>query len=235
VTHHSGCLICGAPLAYQASEEVRSCAVCGKSAATNAWCVGGHFVCDACHGVSAVELIYETCRRATTTDPLRLAVELMRSPLLHLHGPEHHFLVPAVLLAAWATARGLSGPARDERLAEARRRAAAVKGGLCGLWGACGAGVGTGIFVSVALGATPLARREWRLANQMTAAALMRIAAHGGPRCCKRCTYLAIGEAVAFVAAHLETRLAPAAELRCEHHEANQECLKDECPYYSAK
>ncbi len=32
---------------------------------------------------------------------MALAIRLMRLPAVKMHGPEHHFLVPAVLLAAY--------------------------------------------------------------------------------------------------------------------------------------
>jgi len=179
-----------------------------------------------------MDLVTATCLGSTTRDPLRLAEQLMRSPLFHMHGPEHHFLVPAVLIAAYGSARGMQASERSELLQEARRRAEVVKGGFCGLWGACGAGVGTGIFVSLVTGATPLSTQPWKLANSMTSAALAHIAANGGPRCCKRCSFLAIMEAIAFVSAHLGTNLDLTPDLRCQFHTKNRECTHEACMFY---
>jgi hypothetical protein len=125
---NAGCLLCGADLVYDGYESKRCCAICGVSASSNARCKAGHFVCDRCHALGATELIYQICRTAKTTCPGELAERIMQSPVLHMHGPEHHFLVPAVLLAACATARGLGQSERDRMLDEARRRAEVVRG-----------------------------------------------------------------------------------------------------------
>ena len=78
-------------------------------------------------------------------------------------------------------------------------RGKAVPGGTCGFWGACGAGISAGMFVSILSGATPLTEESWGLSNQMTSKALEAISRTDGPRCCKRDSYLAILAAVDFV------------------------------------
>ena len=30
-----------------------------------------------------------------------MAIEIMKSPMINMHGPEHHFLVPAVLITSY--------------------------------------------------------------------------------------------------------------------------------------
>ncbi len=227
------CAICGAQLAYSVDKKTMACAICGASEASHACCTAGHYVCDACHAFGPSELVFSACLRAETTDPLALAVQLMKSPTVHMHGPEHHFLVPAVLIAAYTTARGMATDERERMLREARKRAEVVKGGFCGLWGACGAGIGTGIFVSVVTRATPLSGREWRLANAATSTALARIAEAGGPRCCKRCSFLAITEAVAFAKRELGVSLDGASDdLTCSFHAHNRECTREGCRFY---
>jgi hypothetical protein len=52
----------------------------------------------------------------------------MRHPVVELHGPEHHFLVPSALLAAFSNVRG-DGDRRAERVAEARHRSEPIGGG----------------------------------------------------------------------------------------------------------
>ena len=42
-------------------------------------------------------------------------------------------------------------------------RGKAVPGGACGFWGACGAGISTGMFISIISGATPLKNEPWGL------------------------------------------------------------------------
>ena len=43
-----------------------------------------------------------------------------------------------------------------EALLEMMNRGKAVPGGTCGFWGACGAGISTGMFISIISGATHL-------------------------------------------------------------------------------
>lgn len=228
--HHQGCLICGEPLAYRAAAAPVRCALCGAAGDSPVACGAGHFVCDACHAAPAWEVIERACLASPSTDPVALATGLMRHPGVKLHGPEHHFLVPAALLTALANARG-DAAAKPGLLAEARRRAGAVAGGFCGFQGACGAGVGVGIFASVATGATPLSREAWGLANGATARALTVIGGLGGPRCCKRTTWLALLAGVRFARERLGVRLAGRGPA-CGWAERNAECLDEACPFH---
>jgi hypothetical protein len=66
----------------------------------------------------------------------------------------------------------------------------------------------------------------------MTARALHSIAMHGGPRCCKRNTFLAIGAASLFVKEILDVEISIPEKILCSYHDLNRECLKKECPYY---
>ena len=112
-------------------------------------------------------------------------------------------------------------------------RASMVPGGACGTHGTCGAAVGTGIFVSLITGSTPLKKQEWSLANQMTARSLMTIARHGGPRCCKRNSWLAIRTAITFLLERLGVNLPVEGVVRCEFSDINRECLREECPFHT--
>ena len=80
-------------------------------------------------------------------------------PFCHMHGPEHHVMVGAALLTAYKNAGGdLDLP---KALQEMYSRGKAVPGGACGFWGACGAGISAGQFVSIATSSTPLAVEPW--------------------------------------------------------------------------
>jgi LSD1 subclass zinc finger protein len=231
--HRQGCVVCGVELDYLPGPKPVRCAVCGTVGESPVRCREGHFVCDACHAAPAADVIERACLASDATDPVVLATRLMRHPSVKLHGPEHHFLVPAVLVTAFCNARGQPG-AKAGLLAEARRRSAAVAGGFCGFQGACGAGVGVGIFASLATGATPLARESWGLANSATAGALTVIGRLGGPRCCKRTSWLALLSGIRLAREELGVRLdgrGPA----CEWSEANAECLEKACPFHPAR
>ena len=221
------CLICKAPLIYLEQDREMECAICGKRELSKTRCVNGHYVCDPCHR-RGLDSIISLCLTSDTRDPIALLRELMALPFCHMHGPEHHVMVGAALLTAYKNAGGEVDLALA--LPEMLRRGQSVPGGSCGFWGACGAGISTGMFVSIISKATPLSGEAWGLANQMTARALAAIGQIGGPRCCKRDSFLAVLAAVDFVREHfgveLERRPVP-----CTHAHLNAQCLGGRCPF----
>ncbi len=230
--HATGCLICGEELVYLEQAETQTCVYCGQEQVADARCILGHYVCDACHRAGANDLIERFCASTTLADPLEMAVVLMKHPTVHIHGPEHHFLVPAVLLAAYYNQQG-SGE-KAAKIRQARKRSETVAGGSCGFFGNCGAGVGTGIFISLITGATPLSKKEWQLSNRMTAECLLTIAEHGGPRCCKRDTYLALLAAKRFLHENFAIEIEMNETIVCQFFGMNRECLKQDCPFFPA-
>lgn len=234
VEHKSGCAVCGKELQYLKRAEELHCVFCNRVFSTQARCTDSHFVCDACHALSANDLIERFTIASDSTDPIAMALTLMKAAPVKMHGPEHHFLVPAVLLAAFYN---MTGPQAEKgtRIRKARQRAEHVPGGFCGFYGDCGAAVGTGIFLSVMTDATPLSHDEWRLANLVTADSLRTIALAGGPRCCKRNSFLALLEAIRFVKEHFQVAL-PSGDttLVCDFTHFNRECKKEDCRFYPA-
>ena len=226
----SGCIICGAEITYLQEETQLQCAFCREMKWADARCRNGHFVCDSCHAEGPNIWIEQQCLTSDVTDPVQLAIELMQHPCVAMHGPEHHFLVPAVLLTAYCNLQRQKDKKR-QKIQEARRRARNVVGGSCGFHGACGAAVGVGIFVSLVTEATPLSIEEWRLCNSATAEALARIAIQGGPRCCKRNSFIALESAADFSAAHLGQTL-PIGRASCEFFLLNRECRRLECIFF---
>ncbi len=229
----SGCLLCGEELIYLPQEEPMVCENCGKTVMGNVRCRAGHYVCDRCHAAPTYAEITQYCLASDSKDPLQLAQALFSLPHVKLHGPEHHYLVPAALLTAAANAG--SQIDLSAALQTARSRAQNVLGGFCGFYGACGAAIGCGIFVSVLLAATPLSKDEWGAANLATAAALTEIGACGGPRCCKRNCRLALTAAASFAKEALGIPLERStAAIYCQES-ANKECKQELCPYYSQR
>lgn len=226
----SGCIICGSDLNYREETSNFTCSVCSGTFRSNVQCAQGHFVCDNCHRADALEYIEQYCRNSSGKNPLQMAVEIMKNPKIKMHGPEHHFLVPAVLLTTYYNTTG-SRELLDKKLPIAKERAQKVPGGFCGNCGNCGAGVGTGIFMSIITETTPLSGETWKLANLMTAKSLEAIALHGGPRCCKRDVSQAIETAVDFVQKNLNVSMA-INPILCEFSEKNKECKKQDCKYY---
>ncbi len=229
----NGCLICGDELVYQDDLSV-TCSMCGRKFRAEVSCAQGHFVCDDCHAAPAEALIEKICLESVDFDPLQLAHRIMKQDAIKMHGPEHHFLVAACLLVSFAHNTG-----QTEHLSswmqKAKQRAKKLPGGFCGTHGNCGAGVGAGIFVSIISNASPLSGVEWQLSNLMTAKSLHSIAMSGGPRCCKRDTYLSIIEAVAFVHEHFKYEMPVKDTIICEFSHLNGQCKKLDCKFYSNK
>jgi len=229
--HRQGCMVCGSELVYGTEQRTFQCWYCGQEFTGTIYCPQGHAICDKCHRAGALEILEAIVRRTDATDPIRLAQEIMATPAFSMHGPEHHALVPAVLLAAL---RNLGVPVTDRQMATALARGSQLPGGICGNWGACGAALGAGIGLSVARGLHSLKREEWGQTNRDTGAILGRVAAYGGPRCCKRTTFTALRAAVEVLERDGAAKFpASAHELPvCQDFWRNKECLKLDCPYY---
>lgn len=224
------CLICSAPLEYLETETDMTCTLCGRSFPSRSRCVKGHYVCDECH-TRGIGAIFGLCLRETSRDPIAIMDRLMALPFCHMHGPEHHIMVGAALLTAYRNAGGQID--LEKSLREIRSRGSQVPGGACGFWGACGAGLSTGQFLSIVTGATPLATESFSLAHRMTARSLQAIGEVGGPRCCKRDSYLSILQAIDFVSEHLGVQMDRRIPL-CHHAARNAQCIGRRCPFSPA-
>ncbi len=222
------CLICKAPLEYLDIDEMMECELCNKKQNSKTRCVNGHFVCDECH-TSGMDEIISICFNSTSKNPLEIMEEMMSIPACHMHGPEHHTMVGSALLTAYKNAGGDIDV--KTALYEMQKRGKQVPGGACGFWGACGAGVSAGMYISIVLQATPLATESWGLSNQMTARALDAIGKHGGPRCCKRDSYLAIMEAIRFTCEKLGIKMEQD-DIICSRSHLNNQCLQEDCLFY---
>lgn len=221
------CLICKAPLEYLEQDEMMECAICHKQEPSKTRCTKGHYVCDECH-TKGVDAIIGICLAETSKNPIEIIRKLMAQPLCHMHGPEHHIMVGASLLAAYKNAGGEID--LDKAMQEMCSRGRSVPGGVCGFWGACGAGISAGMFVSIISKSTPLTNEPFGLSNMMTSKALEKIGAIGGPRCCKRDSYLSILAAIDFVKEHFGVEMEQT-EIVCVHSAQNNQCIGKRCPF----
>lgn len=231
-TEHNknNCLVCGGRLLYFDTPVSMECCMCGQQHETQGACEQGHFICNECHQKDGAAMITAICSTVTDRNPIRLAMRLMKEPSIHMHGPEHHVLVGAVLLACYANSGGKLS--RTKALQEMERRGKQVPGGACGFWGCCGAAVSAGIAMSILTEATPLKQEEWGLSNRMTAGALQAIGEIGGPRCCKRDSFTAIVQAVRFIRETLGVEMELPEEIQCGFSPLNEQCIQKRCPYH---
>ena len=224
------CLICVADLVYFQEAKEMTCVFCGKRELSHASCKDGHYVCDACHARKGIEAVMRECRTTKSRNPIEIMQKIMADPYIYMHGPEHHVMAGAALLAAYHNSGGEVD--LDWALAEMKERGGQVPGGVCGFWGCCGAVVSTGIYMSIITKATPLSGKSWGLSNRMTSRALNAIGEIGGPRCCKRDTFTAVKEAVQMTKEELGIEMELPEKIECGFHVENQQCLRGKCPYH---
>ncbi len=223
------CLICKAPLVYLETDEFMECAICHKKEARKTRCVNGHYVCNECH-MAGLDAILSLCLSSRSKDPVKMIQEMMQLPFCHMHGPEHHVMVGAALLTAYKNAGGEID--LEKALVEMMNRGKSVPGGACGFWGACGAGISSGMFVSIVSAATPLSEEPFALSHKMTAKSLAAIGEIGGPRCCKRDSFLSILSAIDFMAEHFGIQMEKP-EITCSFSAQNNQCIGKRCPFHA--
>ena len=224
----NNCGVCARPLEYITGSIFKICALCGKEEKTSIYCPAGHYVCNSCHSKAAIEVLRQALDSTKSSDPAEILEQVMSHPSVPMHGPEHHAIVPAAIVAA---VRNAGYPLPDGAVEKALERASKVPGGWCGLYGDCGAAVGAGIAVSVITGATPLTGKQRTLALAATSQALSHMLDEQ-PRCCKKASRVAIQSTVDFLREHLAINLPQAKKVKCTYPLRNQQCAREKCPYY---
>ncbi len=221
-----GCMVCGTDLHYFTEPKEMACSYCGRTFSSNGCCEQDHFVCDSCHRENGLEVIKTICTETKEKDLITL-LELIRShPAIPMHGPEHHAMIPGIILACY---RNSGGNIKKETILTGISRGADIPGGVCGFWGACGAAVGAGIAVSTILAATPLTPAPRQTAQYFSAQILSVISKYKGGRCCQRETVLALTETARLSVEMLSVPLAADGIIHCEQYQKNKECIRKQC------
>ena len=224
------CLICKAPLEYLEKDILMECEICHKKENSKTRCINGHYVCNDCH-TQGLDTIIGVCLKETSKNPIAIIEKMMSLPFCHMHGPEHHVMVGTALLTAYKNAGGDID--LHSSLTEMMNRGKRVPGGACGFWGACGAGISTGMFISIISKSTPLTNEPFALSHKMTAKSLGQIGEIGGPRCCKRDSFLSVLAAVDFVKEHFDIEMEKP-EIVCSFSSHNNQCIGKRCPFSKA-
>jgi len=224
----NNCGVCARPLVYVTDSVKKTCDICGKEEKANIYCPEGHYICDTCHSKAAIEVLKQVLNSTKSTDPAEIIEQVMAHPSVPMHGPEHHAIVPAAIITA---VRNAGYPVPEGSIEKALERANKVPGAWCGLYGDCGAAVGIGIAVSVLTNVTPLTGKERGLALGATAFGLSKLL-DGQPRCCKRASRRAVEAAVDYLNDKLGIKLMKSKGTVCTYTVRNQQCAKQECPYY---
>jgi len=159
-------------------------------------------------------------------------MRMMDLPGVPMHYPYHHYILPAAFLTLAAIADKSSKETLEGWLSAAKRKGKTVPGGFCGDCGACGGGIGIGIFLSTYTGTTSKSRESWAMVNEGTGRALMHVASYPGPRCCKRVLFLGAQEGVRFASEKLNLDIPINEDITCHYYPQNPDCLGVECPFF---
>ncbi len=225
------CLICSAPLEYLEKDILMECEICHKKENSKTRCINGHYVCNECH-TQGLDSIVGLSLEETSRNPVEILEKMMNLPFCHMHGPEHHVMVGAALLTAYKNSGGDID--LKEALIEMMNRGKSVPGGSCGFWGACGAGISSGMFVSIISNSTPLSVEPFALSHKMTSESLRKIGEIGGPRCCKRDSFISIRAAVDFVRENFGIEMEQPGAVVCNYSAQNNQCIGRRCPFSKA-
>lgn len=229
--YKSGCMICGAPLIYYWKTKESRCYFCGEVLQAIAGCPVGHFVCDRCHSEDAIEIIKKVCLHSNKSDMVELMNTIRSHHLFKIHGPEHHSMVPAVILTAL---KNSGYQISEDEINTAIERGLTICGGACAFLGACGAAIGAGIAVSIVLKANPYDGENRQVVQQATQRVLARIASYKAPRCCQRDSWLAFREA-SIIMHEITGKSLYIDTLECKQFQENKECIHEQCPLWPDK
>ena len=227
------CEICRSNLKYLENESLAHCIFCKEKKKTSIICPNGHYICDQCHSKDAITAILDFCEQTELVDPFEIADEIMKHPNFKVYGPEHHVLVPAALLTSLKNLNikktdGVSVTFAD--IVKAVDRARKLPGGWCGLYGNCGAGVGSGVAISVFTGATPAKDIPRSLSILTTSRSLEKIA-DNIEHCCKRSVRISIAQAIKMLNEKFDLDLDFKAK-KCIFSDLNDKCERQKCPFF---
>ncbi len=154
------------------------------------------------------------------------------SPDLPFHGPWHHGIAPAVLIAAL---KNNGYDFSDDDVREALKRGLMIPAGACGFHGLCGAGSAPGIVASIVLKANPFVDKNRSSSLAGNSNSLKLVANMGGPRCCRLSSYASITLAIGML--EKMGYILPREKManRCSIHTLNRQCHGSDCPYYPKK
>ena len=225
----TGCMVCGQDLQYLPDARHAECFYCGRVCLSNALCVNGHFICDQCHSRDALKVVQSVCLNAHHEDMIALLQKIRTHPSMSMHGPEHHSMVPAIILSVY---KNLGGNSTDQDILTAIERGKTIVGGACSFLGICGAATGVGIAFSIILKANPYAGEKRQLVMNITRSVAERIAGYKAARCCQRESWLALKTASDLSQKYLPVYLPAHKKMICTQSQLNKECIGSACPLW---
>lgn len=225
----SGCMVCGTSLVYPDTPQQGQCHYCGRTLRMDAVCGKGHFVCDACHGSEVFDVVKHICLTSPERDMITLLNRIRQHPAMPVHGPEHHFVLPGVVLSAY---RNCGGHVTDQDVITAINRGREVPGGTCAFWGTCGAVTGAGIALALIMKANPLKALERQIVQQAAASMIREISAVPAARCCQRESWTVLRMLPDLLDELFSIKVTATGDTQCRQVRLNKECAGKACPYF---
>ncbi len=228
-------MVCGTSLEYLHRAETRMCVYCGALERGHVNCPKGHFVCEACHGKDAMQMIESTAFSTTLQNPGEIAEIMMHHPGLPMLGCEHAFLAAGAFMAALKNSPYGRGKIANGEIREVfTRTAKQAAAGYCGLTGVCGIVPAIGACFSVFLGSRCGTDSEQRITMEADIRIFQTIAGLTGPSCCKAYVRAALTEAAALFGERFGIMLGqPAGAIVCRHMDKHPHgCREAKCPYF---
>jgi hypothetical protein len=223
-------MCCGSQILYLEQDLEKACYYCGNMSPANAVCEKGHFVCDNCHSGDAVDVVKHICLTTRETDMIDLMNTIRSHPSIPLHGPEHHFMLPGVMVSTY---RNLGGNVNHQDITTAIDRGKSVPGGTCAFWGACGAPLGAGIAFGIMIKSNPIKPVERQIVQKITGKIIDKLGTLRASRCCQRETWTSLKMVALFSKEFLPIPLRAEGSTRCFQKKFNKECPGKPLPFFN--
>lgn len=119
------CGVCGELLVPNERNTPLTCCFCGKGFSSPEYCPQGHNACEDCAKLDPATALILVISKTGSKSPAEILEKAISHPSVTMHGPAHHFIVPAVIVAAAANA----GYVNKNLLTSAIERGMRVPGG----------------------------------------------------------------------------------------------------------
>jgi hypothetical protein len=226
------CVLCGEDLLLLKEPIIVRCDYCGKKGKTSHQCTSEHFICDECLSGSPYDFIKTECLNYKGLDPIELAIKIMNSPHIRMHGAEHHLIVPAVMTSILHNKNNSFTPLNEELdklevliLNEAPKQCSLVSG-------TCGAAIGSGMFIEEYLKNQIPAEKYMEFSRFVKTESIKQIDEIGLSRCCKRDTYISLQVTAKFLNDNFGLNL-PSTAPKCTFSLRNKSCGREDCPFFN--
>ncbi len=225
------CPICSKGMIESLVTFELECFYCQQQSFSTIKCSNGHYICDLCIGTTAKHIIITHCKKSNSIDLFLLANDLMKHPNFPISGSEHHLLIPAVLLTAYANSIQ-DDVLKEQLIYEAEIRTFDLFLQNCCHYGSCVGGISVGIFFKILSDLKLLNPDDFKICNNITAQTLIAIADNSPSICCKRCVFISLEKAVDSLRESLNISLLTKQKTVCTFHNEVKSCNQEECQFY---